>query len=398
MTLFIDGLEDLPITEQEDGTFAYEDLRALSNRGLFEDYSVQELLTIEWNEAYALGTRGVDKIAIAVQLHPDTVAINSFLARLIGRGIWQGKSAIPGFPSLHASWRWNTRVKDHVLRLEFNPSDFSRDSGVELCPVFMMPYICEVVLKRVVQFADPNAKYRFQVDEETGEKHNFFPKGWTKNVLIQALDLAQDFLVSDERFMMEDMKYLKPKYKRGLANFLGGKLVETITHPAGEDTVILKIYDKWKERLANPKPGSPEIRKGHTRFEVHLPSEVLKAKGLTNLAKLTQPISNTVLEDYWEESTWGTPLVSKVQLLRSMKERGLTDEESCLVFTYLYMKERNLELPFMDRKIRRIRKLIKSLGMKFSEGLDQSNYTYGYLDIKTGQLITTIPNAISFSL
>lgn len=110
MTLFIDGLVDLPITEQEDGTFAYEDLRALSNRGLFEDYSVQELLTIEWNEAYALGTRGVDKIAIAVQLHPDTVAINSFLARLIGRGIWQGKSAIPGFPSLHASWRWNTRV------------------------------------------------------------------------------------------------------------------------------------------------------------------------------------------------------------------------------------------------------------------------------------------------
>jgi hypothetical protein len=262
----------------------------------------------------------------------------------------------------------------------------------------MMPYICEAVLKKVVQFADPYARYRFQVDEETGEKLDHFPKGWTNHVLLQALDLAQDFLISDERFIMEDMKYLKPKYKRGLANFLGGKLVETITHPAGEDTVILKIYDKWKERLANPKPGSPEIKKGHTRFEVHLPSEVLKGRGLTNLAQLTQPISNAVLEAYWEESTWGTPLVSKVQLLRSMKERGLSDEEACLVFTYLYMKERNLDLPFMDRKIRRIRKLVKLLGMRFSEGLDQSNYTYGYLDVKTGQLITTISSADSFSL
>ena len=44
-----------------------------------------------------------------------------------------------------------------------------------------------------------------------------------------------------------------------------------------------------------------------------------------------------------------------------------------------------------DRYLRELRKSAKSFGIRLSEGLHQSNFTYGYLDVFTGTLVVTAP-------
>jgi len=373
----------------------YSEERALSNRGLNDDNSVQLLSLEEAIRGGILGRRGVDRIAIGATIHPDTVAIGAFLGRLLEGRLWEGRISIPGLPPIHGSWAWNTRAWNYLLRLEFNPSDFLREHGIELCPFSLISDVCQYVLKAVIAFADPDARYGFQVNDITSEKSAEFPEDWKKHVHVQVLDLAQDFLVDDKRFLLDDLKYLRPKWKRGLANFLENKLVETVSHPAGADSVVLKIYDKHAERAANPKSGVPPIENGHTRFEVHIPSAILRETSLSKLEDLSEVRLNDTLGEYWEASNWSTPLVSKIQLLQSMRENGLSDEEAGLVFTYLYFKEKHQELPMPDRKIRKIRRMAKRLNMRISEGLEQSGYAYGYFNFEAQSFVVTVPDSVS---
>jgi hypothetical protein len=381
--------------EPLDHSTLYGEQWTLSNRALIDDYSVQVLALEESHHKGTLGRRGIDRIAIGATLHPDTVVIDAFLGRLLNGRQWEGRISIPGLPFIHGSWTWNSRAWNYLLRLEFNPSDFFREHGIELCPFGLISDVCQYVLKAVIAFADPEARYGFQVKEITGEKSADFPEDWKKHVYVQVLDLAQDFVVDDKRFLLDDLKYLRPKWKRGLANFLGNKLVETVSHPAGTDSAVLKIYDKHAERAANPKSRVPLIEKGHTRFEVHIPSAILRETNLFKLDDLSEGRLNQTLGEYWEASNWSTPLVSKIQLLQSMREGGLSDEEAGLVFTYLYFKEKNQELPLPERKIRKIRRMAKRLNMRISEGLEQSGYTYGYFDFEAQSFVVTVPDSVS---
>ena len=367
---------------------AHSDSWSLSNRGYLRDISVHTKQFPASACSQPIGRRGIDRIAIAVQLNPNTVAIGTFIPKLLAGSMYEGVVSIPGMPHIHGKWHWNAKVRNYMLRLEFNPSDFYRNEGIELCPFLWISDICKYVLETIVTFADPDVRYSFQLDKKTGEAFDYFPVGWESKVLVQTLDLAQDFLLSDSRFAMEDLKYLKPKWKRGLTNFLGGKRVETVTHPAGPDSSVLKIYDKYAERQANPKPGAPTLRVGHTRFEVHMPAAELKAQKLTTLDKLADVRLNDLLAEYWEISNWGTPMVSKRELIVAMQKAGLGDELISLVFVYLYFRELDQEPPFSDRKIRRIRKVAKGIGMRLSEGLEQAAFAYGRLDFESGGLIT----------
>jgi hypothetical protein len=319
------------------------------------------------------------------------VHIGSFIPNLLGGSTYEGVIHVPGLPQMYGKWHWNALASDYMLRLEFNPSDFYRNSGIELCPFNWIGAICKHVLQMIVNHIDPEVRYSFQKDKDSGELLADFPDGWESDVLVQVLDIAQDFLVTDSRFSMEDLKYLKPKWKRGLANFLRGKRVQTVTHPSGPDSSTLKIYDKYAERESNPKPGAPTLKVGHTRFEVHMPAAELKAHRLNRLANLRDPKLNALLEEYWELSTWGTPMVSKYELFKAMQAAGLSDELSALAFTYLYFKDMGINPPLSDRKLRRIRKTLTALDMKQIEGLEQSSYAYGYLDFKTGELVASGP-------
>lgn len=361
---------------------------SLSNRGYLRDISVHNLQFPASTCSQPIGRRGIDRIAIAVQIYPDSVDIGTFIPKLLGGGTYEGIVNIPGLPQMHGKWHWNAKVRDYMLRLEFNPSDFYRNDGIELCPFLWISDICKYILEAVVSHIDPTVRYTFQINKKTGEQFDHYPPGWKRKVHVQVLDLAQDFLLSDSRFGMEDLKYLKPKWKRGLTNFLGGKRVETVTHPAGPDSSVLKIYDKYAERKANPKPGAPTLRVGHTRFEVHMPANELKDQGLTTLDKLEDPRLNLLLREYWELSNWGTPMVSKREMFVALQKTGLSDEEISLVFVYLYFKEVDQEPPFSDRKMRRIRKIAKGAGMRLSEGLEQLGYAYGRLDFDMGDLVS----------
>ena len=59
-----------------------------------------------------------------------------------------------------------------------------------------------------------------------------------------------------------------------------------------------------------------------------------------------------------------------------------------MVFTYLYFKEMDQEVPFSDRKLRLVRGEAKRLGMRLIDGLEQPGYAYGYLDFQAGELVS----------
>jgi hypothetical protein len=113
-----------------------------SNRGSFVDISVQDKDDAP-SCRLVTGSRGADKVAIYIGFDPDSVQILDFLANLgitsetNGEQKLGGVIAIPGEPTMHIKWHeslmpnGDTRYK---LRMEFNPSDFRKNSLLAPCP------------------------------------------------------------------------------------------------------------------------------------------------------------------------------------------------------------------------------------------------------------------------
>jgi hypothetical protein len=340
------------------------------------------------------GERGIDRIAIFIELDPDSVAIYDFLQRLNIEGT-SGSVSIGNNPEVHVRWISGAarREEQAKLRLEFNPSSFLREEGYELCPFGKIQDVCKRVMEIVVFTGDPQARFAFQeVDITTGEIPSQWPGDWANHVLCTRADLTQDFVIDDPRYRLAQLKRRRPKYTRGVVNYINGRKINTITHKASPKHWLMKIYDKCEERKSNPKDGLTPLSTNHTRFEVSLKYIDLKSSGLLKLNQLTEARLDPLLEHHWENSTYGDPLFSEEHFMAVLTEGGLTFAEASALFYVLYAKENGLNLPKMpDRYLRDLRKSAKSFGIRLSEGLDQSNCTYGFLDIHTGTLQVTSP-------
>jgi hypothetical protein len=372
-----------------------------SNRGLSSSYSVHNPYTPVTAERKSRsygntggheGQRGLDKLVIYIKFHENHIDIHRFLNRLLKDAISSGKVSVPGWPDIHI--RWNSGISGQAsegkLRVEFNPSDFTRSYGFELCPFAGITEICRIVIENLIKAGDPGALLSFQVDEKTGEISTEWPSTWTKHVQCTRIDLAQDFLISDERFQLSQLRLFRPRQMRAVVNYINGRTINTVSHKANDKHWKMKIYDKYAERKTNPKSDAPAIMPGHTRFEVQLKYSDLKSNGLLTLDRLEEHLLTACLINYWEISNYHQPLFSEQQFISDLMAGGLTFEQSTAIFYYLHAKDNSIPLPVLpDRTMRELRKCMKSFGIRLSEGLRQSQYTYGHLDVHTGSLVST---------
>ena len=330
----------------------------------------------------SLGLRGADKIVIQVSLDPDSIDLGTFIPRIFKEEKTNGIARLPNFPEVHV--RWNN--EGHRIRIEFNPSNFTRHQGLELCPFELLPQICQMVLEKVVYFGDPKALFEFQIDKETGEISAGFPPNWADHVLVTRIDLAQDFVISNQMFKVEDLKYVRPLRARGVSNFINGKRVNTVSHVAGDRSSVVKIYDKYAERKKKPVAGAKPLAPGHTRFEALIKYADLKKSQMLCLSAHTPSALNKLLREKWETSNYHENLTSAESLIKGLLDDGMDFGTAGAMFTYLYARDQGFDIPLQDRILRELRKSIKSFGMRLSDGIRQNPFAYGYLDLEKGTL------------
>lgn len=375
-----------------------------SNRGSFVDISVQDEDDAS-SCRLVTGSRGVDKVAIHVGFDPASVQIYDFLANLgissstNGEQDLGGVIAIPGQPVMHIKWRESlvpNGASRYKLRMEFNPSDFRRNSLLAPCPFEELTQVCREAIELVILHGDPTARPDFLVDEETGEIFDKWPTKWPSKILCTRLDLTQDFYVNDPRFRLSQLRYRRPAYARGTTNHINGKRINTVTHVGSEKYARMKIYDKYSEHKKRNKKNDEDrrrgvrIRPGHIRYEVSLKYKDMKDNDLLSLASCKSTRLLKVLTAQWDKSSYGEPLFSDAHFMDSLLALGVSLEDATLIFYYLHCRDTEQEfLPIPDRSLRELRKTMKAAGVRVSDGLTQENFTFGYLDLRKQTFVVT---------
>jgi hypothetical protein len=377
-----------------------------SNRGSFVDISVQDKEDAS-SCRLVTGSRGVDKVAIHVGFIPSSVQIYNFLANLgiesstNGEQDLGGVIAIPGHPVIHIKWR-ETLVPNgssrYKLRMEFNPSDFRRNTLLAPCTFEELAQVCREAIELIIEYGDPDAKPDFLLDEETGELFDNWPSDWPSKILCTRLDLTQDFYVNDPRFRLSQLKYRRPAYARGTTNHVNGKRINTVTHVGSEKYARMKIYDKYNEHKKRNKKNDEDrrrgvkLRPGHIRFEVSLKYKDMKDCGLLSLSNCKSSRLLEVLKAQWNKSSYGEPLFSDEHFMNSILSLGVSLEDATAIFYYLHCRDTDQEfLAIPDRSLRALRQTMKMVGIRISDGLTQKNFTYGYLSLVQQAFVETSP-------
>ena len=375
-----------------------------SNRVSFVDISVQDKEDAS-SCSLVTGSRGADKVAIHVGFDPRSIQIYDFLANLgissatAGEQYSGGVIAIPGCPAMHVKWREllvpNGAAK-YKLRMEFNPSEFRKNTHLAPCPFSELLDVCKEAIELVLKHGDPTAKPDFMVDEETGEMFDEWPNDWPAKILCTRLDLAQDFYIDDPRFHLHQLRLRRPSYARGATNHINGKKINTVTHVSSEKNARMKIYDKYQEHKKRNRKNDADrksgvnLQPGHIRFEVSLKYKDMRDYGLLSLSSCKEIMLKKAIEHQWDRSNYGEPLFSDTHFMNSLISMGVSVEEATLIFYYLHCRDTEQEfLAIPDRSLRELRKVMKAAGVRVSDGLFQENFTYGYLDLRKQSFVVT---------
>jgi hypothetical protein len=78
--------------------------------------------------------------------------------------------------------------------------------------------------------------------------------------------------------------------------------------------------------------------------------------------------------------------------MSSILALGVSREEATTIFYYLYCRDTEQEfLTLPDRTLRGLRKTMKMVGIRVSDGLTQENFVYGHLSLVQQTFVTTSP-------
>lgn len=78
--------------------------------------------------------------------------------------------------------------------------------------------------------------------------------------------------------------------------------------------------------------------------------------------------------------------------MNSLLSLGVSLDEATAIFYYLYCRDVDQEfIQVPDRTLRELRKTMKAAGVRASDGLNQQNFTYGYLDLRKQAFVVTSP-------
>lgn len=343
------------------------------------------------------GSFGVDMIRISLMLDPNSVVHADFLSNIYksdGNKTY-GKVKLPGQPSVYMAW---PDTGKEIISISFNPSNFSRIDGFEICPPYLLGKYVEHVIRAVLNLGDPEARPGFMEDAEWGELGPW-PQNWSSHIKISLLHLARDFTVLDPRFCLEQMARFKP-VRMGAVKLIPGTdgRVETVTHSVGKDTARHQVYDKHKERkkvLGNKKQVkavSAPIPEGTFRYEVQIPRVALRKSNIITLDLLTPERIDKISLSYWESSNYHSPLVWDGQIITHLQQT-MTDTEIAEALQYLRNQSLGVKMRYSKSEVRRIENLIKKAKISKKRELALQGQPYAHLDFVTGGLIYLIKHS-----
>jgi hypothetical protein len=255
------------------------------------------------------GTFGVDTLTISLALDEDSIDLGSFLENLIGKGNkTKGAVALADMPS---PWIfWPSTGPNQRLRININPSNFSRQDGFELCPPILLLYYVKTAIRTILLKGDPMARPDFVRDLPYGEIEPW-PENWASGVDVFEVHYARDIQLNGSDFDLEMLEDQKPKYAKATLVYRNEGIVETISHPGSKSVVKYSIYDKYRERQRilkskkRYKNSYKPVPIGTKRFETKIPRAELKKKGYTTLDVFTPERILKSSSLHWKRSNYG---------------------------------------------------------------------------------------------
>jgi len=343
------------------------------------------------------GSFGVDKTRITVQMKPETIHDLSFVQKLLKPKRYgfptKGLAAIENFPAIFIKWDGY----NHRLELEFNPSDFTRDEGFELCPFEILPLTCDWVIRKVLATGDPQARPIFAKNELKRGRHDFNP-GWESQVQVSRLDLARDFHITDPRFSEEQLAHIYPSRSRHQAatHFRNDGLLNTLSYPVSARTPHIKFYNKCEERKRKPIPNALPIKKGTYRFEVSYPRHALREMHRPTLDLMTPVALGKMIRSKWVASNYWINLIWEGSLVKLLLEKVGPIEAAEITFL-IHCLGVGIK-PEMPRAVLAARmRVIRALGLSTKLPIHKQGPFYGHLDFIAGSLAKPLPPGFSIT-
>jgi hypothetical protein len=339
------------------------------------------------------GTCGIDKVRIGVPLDPDSVHPPSLLRKLIKprnpfHSPIAGKAKLKDFPELFVKWDY----AQNLLEIEFNPSDFTRQEGLELCPFGLPIPIVEFVIRRVV--AEDRALPVFAINDDYFTGAYDLRAGWTELVNISRIDLARDLLLTHPKFSLEQLRHTYPRRSRSQASsqFRNNGRLNTLSFPVAEGTTSIKLYDKYEERKGNKNKqflGKP-IELGTFRFEASFPREQLTYINMKTLDLFIPKRLEKMIKAKWEDSKYWVNLVWGGQSAFDAHTSELPKERINEVLGFVHCANFGIEPNYSYREIRALKADARKLGITGSRHLEISGKSYGHIDFISGVIVSPL--------
>jgi hypothetical protein len=337
------------------------------------------------------GSFGVDRIRVTFLMDPNSVTQRIFLSNVWGsRSVkTRGSVKLPGQSDIYLHW---PDTGDQFITLEFNPSNFSRVDGFEICPPILLSHYVEEVIRSVLILGEPTSRPIF-MSRQPWDVIGPWPRNWPSHMKINGLHLARDFRITDTRFSLEQMRLLKPQRMSCVTFHIGldGE-VETVTHPASRTTARHMIYNKTRERkkaLSSTKRNKTvfqSVPEGTFRYEIQVPYRALRDNGIKVLDVLTPERISKMALGYWGKSNYFAPLIWEGQLVSDISTI-LGDLEASQILQYLENIHLGVTMNYSRKEINRMEKLIRQLGISKKLRLSAQGMPYGHIDFESGGLI-----------
>ncbi len=345
------------------------------------------------------GSCGVDKTRIAVCIDPDSIHLPSFMARLLkpkrDGTPSDGIAQIPDFPEVYIKW-------DHQkfrLYIEFNPSDFTRETGLELCPFELLPLVTETVIRRVLMQGDPRAIPEGAIRSKKKGERYVLPEDWTKHIEVFRIDLARDFHITDDRFSLRQLEATWPSRSRNKAatHFLNGGRLNTLSYPVANRTTKIKLYDKYRERLSKPVKNGPPIPEGTFRFEISIPRHQLRRFHLTNIEVLIPKRLEKLIKEKWETSNYWTNLIWEGEAMDLAHDSKLPASRINEVLGFAECFRHSIFMRYSIKDEKSLRADAKKLGISLGRPLTKQGKPYAHLHFISGDLAAPIPDTFNLT-
>jgi hypothetical protein len=292
---------------------AYGNFHEKTSKSQF--YSPNDIYALEDHYLQSLprylidGSMGIDGLTVSLSLDEDSLDLAFFLANLIGKGNkTKGAVSLPNMPSAWIFWP-STDIRQR-LKINFNPSNFSRIDGFEICPPPLLFYYVEKAIRTILCKGDPGARPQFMAAEPYG-KVSPWPEYWPREIEVFQAHYARDIVITDPGFSMELLQDTKPKYAKATLTYRNAGVIETISHPHSKKVAKHSFYDKYRERerLLKSKKKYREsynpVPKGTKRYEVQATRAELKKFNHETLDVFTVERIMKATKSYWKLSNYG---------------------------------------------------------------------------------------------